>query len=226
MSKAVKIILISVAVLVIVGYGAIKYFSKPLPEGVTGNDADKLAMAMMQSLNKDAWDTTHYVSWIFKGGHRYTWNKQQHMVNVQWDEHEVLLNPSAMTGTVKEHISDSEKDKLVKKSWDYFNNDSFWLCAPFKIFDEGTERSIVKTEDGRDGLKVTYKSGGTTPGDSYVWILDKDNKPTSVQMWVSVIPVDGVEFTWENYTTLASGAMVAQDHWLDKKMNVQLTEVR
>jgi hypothetical protein len=38
------------------------------------------------------------------------------------------------------------KNRCYKKGNDYFNNDSFWLIAPFKLRDAGT-RSIVMQDN-------------------------------------------------------------------------------
>ena len=40
-------------------------------------------------------------------------------------------------------VVQSEID-FIKTATDYFNNDSFWLVAPFKVYDNGVKRSIVK----------------------------------------------------------------------------------
>lgn len=201
--------------------------NQKLPEGTPGPEADQLAMKMMQSLNYDAWQTTSEISWTFKGMHSYRWNKLENIVNVKWADHEVILNPEDKSGIVQngENYSSQEIEELINTSWDYFNNDSFWLYAPFKAFDPGTERSIVQLKDGRQGLKVTYTSGGSTPGDSYVWILDESGRPTSVKMWVSILPLGGMEFTWENYKTLESGAMIAQDHIAFGGVNIYLNSI-
>ncbi len=55
------------------------------------------------------------------------------------------------------------------------------------------ERRLVKTKTNKDALLVTYTSGGTTPGDSYLWHLDASGKPESYQMWVSILPIGGLE---------------------------------
>jgi hypothetical protein len=55
------------------------------------------------------------------------------------------------------------KNRCYKKGNDYFNNDSFWLIAPFKLRDAGTTRSIVMQDN--QALMITYASG-STPGDS------------------------------------------------------------
>lgn len=202
--------------------------NESLPKGTKGQEADNLAMEMMQSLNKSAWDSTAKVSWAFKGIHHYEWNRIENSVLIKWDENEVLLNTNNQTGEVirPEKIREEGKEKLIKQAFDYFNNDSFWLCAPFKAFDPGTERSLVTLKDGREGLMITYTSGGTTPGDSYVWILDESNKPLSVKMWASILPLGGMAFTWENYIKLSSGALVAQDHLLYNGVNINLSHIQ
>jgi hypothetical protein len=60
--------------------------------------------------------------------------------------------------------TDSE-NRCYKKGNDYFNNDSFWLIAPFKLRDAGTTRSIVM-QDEKKSFMISYASGGSTPGDS------------------------------------------------------------
>jgi len=34
-----------------------------------------------------------------------------------------------------------------------------------------------------------------------------------------------MEFTWENYQTLATGAMVAQDHFLFGRVNIDISDL-
>lgn len=86
--------------------------------------------------------------------------------------------------------------------------------APYKVFDSGVERRLVKTEENKDALLVTYTSGGSTPGDSYLWHLDDTGKPKSYQMWTQILPIEGLEATWENWTTTESGAQLPTFHKL------------
>ncbi|MFT6828935.1 MAG: hypothetical protein ACJAZV_002229 [Roseivirga sp.] len=228
MKKALRILGIGLLVIVLAIFSFYLIKNEKLPQGESGERADALAMQMMESLNKAAWEETEEVSWTFKGMHSYTWNKTENVVNVKWDENEVQLDPESISGIVMkaEAYSAKEVQGLIKTAWDYFNNDSFWLCAPFKAFDPGTERSIVQLKDGSEGLMVTYTSGGSTPGDSYLWILDENHRPVALKMWVSILPIGGIEFTWENYLTLESGAMIAQDHFLLGAMNIDLTSIK
>ncbi|MGW8121534.1 hypothetical protein ACV07N_02665 [Roseivirga echinicomitans] len=45
-------------------------------------------------------------------------------------------------------------------------------------------------------------------------------------MWVSILPLGGMEFTWENYLKLSSGALIAQDHLLYNGVNIGLTHLQ
>lgn len=203
--------------------------NESLPEGQPSAEADALAERMLTAMNKSAWDSTKSVSWTFRGANTYEWDRVNHEVTVQWSDIEVRLKPDTREGIATksgaEALSAEDHDRYVKIAWDFFNNDSFWLAAPYKAFDPGTERSIVTCADGRQGLMVTYTSGGTTPGDSYVWILGEDDRPVACKMWVQIIPIGGIEFSWENYKTLPSGAIVAQDHIALGLLNVDLTNL-
>lgn len=183
------------------------FISESLPTGEQGSEADELAQRMMTSLQKEAFDNTEVLQWSFRGEHNYTWYKQEGKVAVTWENNFVKLNLNDISK------SESDKPENIKNALDFFNNDSFWLVAPYKVFDEGTERRIVKV-DGKDALLVTYTSGGTTPGDSYLWFLDENFKPTKFKMWTKIIPIGGVEATWNNFKKTESGVYLPQSHSL------------
>ncbi len=206
----------------------VKVSSQSMPEGTTGAEADALANKVLAAIDKPAWDTTGVVQWTFPGGHDFLWDRTRNLVKVNWEGHEVLLNPDEISGKAWKagtEITGDEGDKLVKEAWGYFCNDSFWLNAPAKVFDPGTERRAVTLEDGRKALLITYASGGVTPGDSYLWILDEKGLPTSYKMWVSIIPIGGMEFTWEDYTTLPTGAKIAKTH-KSKFLGIDITNLK
>ncbi|TAE39297.1 MAG: hypothetical protein EAZ70_07140 [Runella slithyformis] len=194
------------------------YQNKPLPQGQKSAEADSLAQKMLRATGYDAWQKTNIVAWDFSGGHQYLWDKQRNLVQVQWGNKRVLLNltdwPKGQAFVDNKPQTGNELDVERGKAWAYFCNDSFWLIAPNKILDEGTERRIVPQKDGKDALLVTYKSGGVTPNDSYLWFLDKNGLPTHYQMWVSILPIGGLEATWESWQKLPTGAQVATKHKL------------
>lgn len=205
--------------------------SETKPVGKTGQDADLVAQKMLAAVNKDAWDDTRYLQWtFFRGVNHYFWDKTHDMVEVVWGKNKVLLHTKTLTGKAYKDnvlVEDIESSKaLIDKAWSFFCNDSFWLNPVVKAFDEGTERSMVKLDDGREGLMVEYKGGGVTPGDAYVWILDENGLPSEWKMWVNIIPVGGIGSTWENWTELSTGAKVAIDHLMFGIADASLSNVK
>lgn len=206
----------------------IKASSESMPTGTTGPAADALANKVLTAINKPAWDNTGVVQWTFAGAHDFLWDKQRNLVKVNWDDNEALVVLDETTGKAWKNgkeVTGDEGDKIVKAAWAHFCNDSFWLNAPAKVFDPGTQRSIVDLPDGKKGLMITYQSGGVTPGDSYLWILDENGLPTSYKMWVSIIPVGGMEFSWDDWTTLPTGAKVATNH-TSKVLDIPITNLK
>lgn len=160
-------------------------------------------------------DELRYVQWtFFRGKHHYQWDKQQNHAIIKWDDIEVVMALNEVQGSVRkggQALSGEEKQEHINTAWNYWCNDSFWLIAPYKVFDPGVERSVIN-EDRKKGLLVQYQSGGVTPGDAYLWWLDETNKPTSWQMWTSILPMQGIENSWEGWKTLPGGAMVSTVH--------------
>jgi hypothetical protein len=84
---------------------------------------------------------------------------------------------------------------------------------------------LVKTENNKNAHLVTYTSGGTTPGDSYLWQFDDNGKPISYQMWVDILPINGLEATWENWIVTESGAQLPTFHKL-VFLGLELTDIK
>jgi hypothetical protein len=205
-------ILVAIAVPVI----AYLVFNQPLPSGEKGQEADSLARKMVDAVGGSSLDSTLFLKWSFTENHHYIWDRKRNLVEVLWDDKRVMLNLDEWSrGIAYDGIkvaSGDDLDKLRGKAWEYFCNDSFWLIAPTKIFEDGIERSIVTQEDGSKSLLVSYSTGGVTPGDSYLWHLDENGLPRSYQMWVSIIPIGGVEASWEQWETLKTGLKVPTLH--------------
>jgi hypothetical protein len=201
---------------VLIAAGAIFYLSKnePLPKGEQGKEADALAMKMLNALNYEAYKNTETIAWNFRNEHFYKWNKQENIVAVSWDNNKVILHTNNPKKT--EVFIDGKKAEntdIAEKATDFYNNDSFWLVAPYKIFDTGTERRIVNYK-GKNALLITYTSGGSTPGDSYLWVLNENYMPTSFKMWTNIIPIGGVSATWSDWKNTESGIKLPTKHSL------------
>lgn len=216
MKKLLKWLAILIGIFFIGMFILYLVFNEKKPTSQQGPQAEALAQKMLKAIDKPGWDTTGVVQWTFAGMNHYLWDKKRHLVKIEWGEDmKVLLNPNLVDGKAykgETELSGDEAKAAIQKAWSNWCNDSFWLNAPAKCMDPGTSRGIVNLEDGSQGLMVSYDSGGVTPGDSYLWILDEQGLPKAWKMWVKIIPVGGFETSWENYQTLYSGAKVAGLH--------------
>ena len=218
MKKVFKIIgYLVLAVIILLGVTYVTLNEKK-PVGIKGEKAEALARKMMQAVNKTAWDSTNVIAWTARSGYSYVWDKQRNLVQVSSKDSKVLLNIYKHSGKVwnkQVEVTEVEKNKKgVDKAYKAFINDAFWLNPIVKIFDAGTERSIVNLADGREGLLISHTSGGVTPGDSYLWLVDANGVPTAWKLWVGVLPIGGVEMSWDNWITLPTGAKIATGHTL------------
>ena len=211
MKKFFKILGISILVIIvslsIVGW----WMSEDLPAGKTGAEADQLAEKKLKSVNHEAYQNTDVLSWNFAGLHDYEWHKSENFVIVTFDENKIRLdlnNYSKSEVLAPNSISEERRNILIEESIKYFNNDSYWLVAPHKVMDENVERKLVNYKN-ENALLVTFESGGTTPGDSYLWILDKNYRPKAFKMWVSIIPVGGLKAKWKNWKTTKTDILMS-----------------
>ena len=228
MRKTLKIIGIVFASFILITLVMAWLANEPLPKGTPGAQADALALKMQQAVDVEAWNNTRFVRWSFPGGHDYVWDKQAGLVQVKWGNKEVLLRTNGPSGKAWDNqqlLKGEAAEKAIQEAWGYFCNDSFWLNAPAKIFDPGTQRAVVNTETGKQALLVTYASGGVTPGDAYLWHLGPDGKPEQYEMWVSIIPIGGLNATWGNWKSLSTGAQIATTHDLGI-YEMELTNVK
>lgn len=212
LKKLLKLILFVFTSLVIAGTITFFILDEAQPEGKNPSKADKISQQFLLATKYENWKKTGFVEWTFAHNHHYIWDRSRNYVLVEWDDFKVLLDTKKLhrslaydNGTL---APQTEQSKLVDKAWEYFCNDSFWLCAHYKIFDPGTKRFI--TTDG--DLMVQYMSGGVTPGDIYVWKLNTEYFPQSFKMWVKIIPIGGLEADWSNLIETETGAHLASSH--------------
>ncbi len=211
------IIFFTLPSLLFFGFLYLKY-DEDLPTGQQGIEADALAQKMLNVLDHDAYKATDYIEWTYENRHHFKWFKSEDRCEVYWKDFKVNLDLKNLSNSnvfvADQSYNGVEKQKLIEKAEAYFNNDSFWVVAPYKVFDPGTERRLVTTEAGKKALLVTYTKGGTTPGDSYLWHLDDTGKPEGYQMWVDILPIQGLYSSWSDWTTTESGAQLPTFHKL------------
>jgi hypothetical protein len=188
---------------------------EPRPEGREGPAAEALAASMEAAVDVEAWARTGAVRWDYAGRQEHLWDCERGLARVRWGDVEVLAWAGSTSGRAYRdghEVRGEDAVELLEDGQRHFINDSFWLNPIAKIRDDGVSLSAVTLEEGGEGLLVTYSSGGLTPGDAYLWILEEDGLPRAWRMWVSIIPVGGVEVSWERWVTLETGARIATRH--------------
>jgi hypothetical protein len=212
--RMVKATLMLVGLLVLVLLAALVGLRHPMPEGTPGPEAEALAHAIEDAVALPAWQKTGAVRWSFVGVNQHLWDRQRNLARVRWSKNEVLLDVARQDGRAfvdGRELSGEPAKALVQSGYKRFINDSFWLNPLAKLFDDGTSRARA-TVDGRPALIIHYASGGVTPGDTYVWLVDEHDRPTAWRLWVSVLPIHGLEFSWSDWVTLSTGAQIATAH--------------
>ena len=197
-----RVIKKAILALIVISLGLvllIQWLSKPLPESITGPEADGLARDVQAALNISGYEALGEIQFSFRD-HHYLWNKREGRVLVSWEDYKVELILSEIENSkIVQGGKDSNPADLIERAKSYFYNDSYWLVAPFKFFDPGVVRSLVETANGDKALLITHTSGGVTPGDSYLWYFDENLVPTHFELWVSIIPIKGISATWSSW---------------------------
>ncbi len=205
------------------------FLHKKLPQGQEGQKAEQIAQKMLEAVNKMAWDTTHIIQFTFRGEHDHIWDKKRHFAQTEWADYKAIFDVNTAKGTAWKNgqkiDNEIQAKEIILTAWGYFLNDSYWLNPMVKIYDKGVRRSVVQMPNGKEGLLITHDGGGITPGDSYLWFLDENHIPTAWQMWVNIIPIGGIETTWEDWITLPTGAKIAKQHQLAIG-NIELTNIK
>lgn len=209
--RVLGVILLVLAVGIGVLWAALRHSPTPT---TPGPDAEALAKQMVQAVDGDAWSRTGAVRWKVQW-RSHLWDRQRSLARVEWRGKRALFDVNSKKG--RAWLNDVEvtdaaaKQKIIDGGYALWINDSFWLNPVVKVFDDGTTRSRG-TVDGKRALLVSYASGGLTPGDKYLWIVDDAGRPVAWRVWVHILKVGGLHFSWEGWTKLATGAWVATSH--------------
>jgi hypothetical protein len=192
--------------------------NSPRPSGgETGPEAEALADKMLRSLGgAEAWERTRALRLQMNERRPIIlWDRDRGMAEIVYpkrDDLRVVLNTHSGKGKAwsgKKRLAPDKEDKALATAQRDFFNDTFWLIAPFKIRDPGTRRTVVR-EGQESHLLVEYQSGGSTPGDAYLWEISETGRPTAWRMWVSILPVDGVRVVWSDWEKSPTGMLVAK----------------
>ncbi len=78
-------------------------------------------------------------------------------------------------------VEGEEKKKLLESAYGRFINDTYWLLAPWKVFDPGVHRDYEGEKTGPDGalcdvVRLSFDNVGLTPKDVYWFWVTRDGR--------------------------------------------------
>lgn len=194
-----------------------------IPKGIPGPRAEELAQKMLAGADYSRWQATAAVSFTFRGGERIFWDRKRKLVEVVTKQK--LVQFSEISGKSicfegERRVSD-DCAAMTETAIKRFYNDTFWLNPAFHISSPGAERALVAEKQ----LLVTFRSGGSTPGDSYLFTLDDEGRITEMRMWVSILPIKGARAVFSNYVTSQTGVRIALNHEVASLASVNLSDL-
>ncbi len=194
------------------------------PKGEPGEAAEKMTQRMLAAADFEKWKATSAVSFVFREDDRVFWDKKRRLIEVQFKKN--LVQFSEVSGKSLcfegERRLFDECGELTAAAVKRFYNHTYWLNPAFHIDTPNAVRAIAET----DKLLVSFKSGGSTPGDTYLFTVDNEGKLSEMRMWVSTLPLKGARATFSNYQTSATGVRIALDHKVASLASVNLSELQ
>jgi len=156
-------------------------------EEASDPEAIAIADGVMEAMGgRAAWDSTRYLSWVFFGNRRLTWDKFTSDVRIDQfkdSDMKILLNVNTGKGKVyKEGQELTQPDSVAKyleRGKRIWINDSYWLVMPFKLKDTGVTLAYQGEGKAQDStavevLQLTFEDVGVTPQNKYLVCVDKE----------------------------------------------------
>jgi hypothetical protein len=117
--------------------------------------------------------------------------------NVNTKQGRALLNGKPAEG--------EDSDRLLKSGYARFINDSYWLLAPWKIFDPGVNLAYDGEKPCPEGgtcdiLKLSFDNVGMTPKDIYwLWITRDGRRMVQWQYVLNGAEEEPTTVLWKNW---------------------------
>jgi len=210
---------------------------------IEASDASAVALAdevMLAMGGRKAWDTTRHIGWNFFGRRTHLWDKQDERVriDVPADSLSMIINLKTKGGSARhkgELVTDlAQLNAFLKKGYEWWINDSYWLVMPYKLKDDGVTLKSLEpgaTTKGKaaDKIALTFDGVGVTPDNKYVVYIDKESKLVTQWDFYSEAADTTARFQslWPSYKKygdlLLSGGQIANNKLTDIQVRQEVS---
>ncbi len=203
----------------------------PTPEAVQpaapavplATKADSVAMRVVDASGGfEAWQALPALRFSFgieqgdvrRTAGRHVWDKQHGRYRVEWPGGEDSTYVALFTDWPREGrvylngtlLADEAGTAAMETARSRTINDTYWLAAPFKLFDPGVTRTFEpdSSDAMTDAIRLDFDRVGLTPGDRY-WLF-ADRASGRLERWTFVLEGDTVPRSsrWTAYRTLSN----------------------
>jgi hypothetical protein len=187
--------------------------------------AGRLAQAVWQASGGENWPNVQAIDFTFaveKGGQtvmsaEHHWEVAAQTDHVKWKDKDVTVN-----------LADPASDENAKAAYARWVNDSYWLLAPLKLKDRGSNVADEgkKEVDGTECevLRLSFGKVGLTPNDQYRLYIDPKTKLISSWDYMPE-PGKSMHATWTDYQK-SGGLTLATDHAMDGGVRIRIVNLK
>lgn len=172
-----------------------------IPTGESGAAAEALRDRIESAVKLDEFKRLGAVEFTFaRADRRHFYDIQRRLAEVRWDDIAVQYDKRTYRYRAEQGgqlLSGEAAAAAFESARSYHVNDAFWLNPFAHLRSPGIQLQKI----GEQALLITYASGGVTPGDSYLIVTDETGRPTHWKMWTQIIPIKGMEVSFEGWQT-------------------------
>jgi hypothetical protein len=213
----------------ILGTAAIVWFASTCPAHAD-EKADQVARELVAALGGEAaWEKARELRFDFvveREGKRaaefhHVWDRYTGDYRVLGTDksgapYAVYFNVNTREGVAFSNgraVDGEEKKKLLETAYGRFINDSYWLLAPWKVFDPGVHRDYDGEKPGPEGalcdvIRLSFDNVGLTPKDVYwLWVSRDGRRMVQWQYVLGGAQEEPTTALWKDWRTLGGIAL-------------------
>jgi hypothetical protein len=181
----------------------------------TGVDAkaQTLADAVVKASGGDNWTRVKAIRFTFNvlAGTNLLMSAKHH-----WDLRAWTDTVTWKGKTITVNLAHPASDEDAKEAYARWVNDSYWLLAPLKLRDPGVHVRWLGS-DKNDALEVSFDKVGLTPGDKYVFYIQRNTSlPYAWDYMPS--PEKKISGTWDEYKDFGGLKLSTEHKFGDKRI--------